>query len=263
MQIVNRVQQALREGRSVHGLFVKAVDPVIAEILATSGIDFVACDAEHGAASWRDLEGFCRAMESRGGTPFARVASGDRATLLRTFDAGCLGVHVPWVENAEQAAAAVQHIKYQPQGRRGLAGARVSHYGQHVDLVDYMAQANAQTLVCVQIESAEGVANAHDIAAVPGVDVVFVGPTDLSNAIGRPLQFDDPELQGLIDRVIAAATAHGKTFGIFTRDAADTARWHARGARYFISNFEGLVFRALKDFKAQLPAGTAASHPQP
>lgn len=258
MQLFNPVKQALREGRSVHGLFVKAIDPVIAEILATAGIDFVACDAEHGAASWRDIEGFCRAMESRGGTPFVRVASGDRATLLRTFDAGCMGVHVPWIETAEQAAAAVQHIKYQPLGQRGLAGARVSRYGQHVDLVAYMAEANAQTLTCLQIESAEGVANADAIAAVPGVDVVFVGPTDLSNAIGRPLRFDDPVLLDMIERVAAAAAAHGKTFGIFARDAADAAHWHARGARYFISNFEGLVFRALEDFKARRPRSAAS-----
>jgi len=257
MRMSNPIKQALRAGKTANGLFVKSTDPVIAEILATAGIDFVACDAEHGASSIREIEGFCRAMESRGGTPFVRVATGDRATLLRTFDAGCLGVHVPWVETAEQARLAVEHVKYQPLGRRGLAGTRVSQYGQHVDLVDYMAHANEQTLICAQIESGEGVANVEAIAAVPGIDVVFVGPTDLSNAIGRPLQFEHPELLRMIERVLAAASAHHKTFGIFVRDAAEAAHWQAKGARYFISNFEGLIFRALKDFKARLPLGAA------
>jgi 4-hydroxy-2-oxoheptanedioate aldolase len=249
VKLFNPVKQVLRSGKSVHGLFLKSPDPVMAEIIAASGVDFVACDAEHGAASPRDIEGFCRAMEARGGTPFARVASGDRATLLRTFDAGCLGVHVPWVEDAAQAQAAVANIKYEPQGKRGIAGTRVSRYGQGVDLAEYMAQANEQTLVCLQVESAAGVAQAEAIAAVPGVDVVFVGPTDLSNAIGHPLQFDHPMLVEMIEHVLAATLRQGRTFGIFVRDAAEAAHWHAKGARYFISNFEGLVFRALKDFR--------------
>lgn len=254
MRIFNPVKQRLLAGESVHGLFIKSADPVMAEMLARSGIDFVTCDAEHGAADARELENFARAIECRGGTPFARVASADRATLLRCFDAGCLGVHVPWVEDEATAVQAVNHVKYAPLGRRGLAGTRVSHYGQGVNLVEYMAAANQQTLICAQIESAAGVEQAHRIAAVPGIDVMFLGPTDLSNAIGLPLQFDHPRLLEMIDSVIEAARVHGKVFGIFVRDVSEISHWHAKGARYFISNFETLVFSALKTFKNQ--AGT-------
>lgn len=248
--MMNKVRQRLAEGHSVRGLFVKSPDPVMAEIIARAGIDFITCDAEHGAASERDVEGFCRAVECGGGTPFVRVASADRATLLRHFDAGCMGAHIPWVDEAAMAEQAVRHIKYQPQGNRGLAGTRVSHYGQDINLVDYMAQANAQTLVCVQIENASGVRNARSIAKVPGVDVVFVGPTDLSNSIGKPLQFDDPELIGMIDEVIQATLENNKIFGIFVRNVSEIPHWEAKGARYFISNFEGLVFSALRGYRA-------------
>jgi 4-hydroxy-2-oxoheptanedioate aldolase len=244
----NKIKAALRSGESVRGLFVKTPDPLIAELLGICGLDFAVCDSEHGTSSVGDLENFCRALELRGSTPFVRVGSSSRIGLSRSFDAGAMGVHVPWVEDAETAHAVIDAVKYLPEGKRGLAGSRTSHYGIDCNLVDYMARSNQETLVVAQIESRNAVDNADSIARTPGVDVVFVGPTDLSNSIGRPLDFDNQELTAMIQQVVDTTLRHGKTFGIFVRNAQEIAHWEAQGARYFISNFEALAARAVKEY---------------
>jgi 4-hydroxy-2-oxoheptanedioate aldolase len=244
----NAVKARLLAGEHVTGLFVKTADPVIAEILALCGVDFVVCDAEHGASSARDFEGFCRAVEVRGAAPFIRVNAADRSLLSRGVDAGALGMHIPWVNDAGIARDIVAATKYLPLGIRGLAGTRASHYGIGVSLLDYMPHANQETLIVAQIESREAVDNVESIAAVPGIDVIFIGPTDLSNSLGVPLDLESEELKRHIEHVAETALRHKKIFGIFVRDRAEAEYWAQRGARYFITNFEALAAKAVKEF---------------
>lgn len=244
----NKVKQKLRQGERVVGLFVKSTDPVIAEWVSACGPDFLVCDAEHGAASVRDFENFCRAVELGGSTPFLRTHSGDISVLSRSFDVGGMGVHIPWVDTEQVAKEVVQLTKYLPLGRRGLAGTRVSRYGLGVNLIEYMRSANEETLIVAQIESLQGLENVDAIAQVEGIDVVFVGPTDLSNAMGIPLQFESSALKENIMHVAQTARRHGKTFRIFVRHPDEIAVWESLGAKYFISNFEGLAAQSIRAF---------------
>jgi 4-hydroxy-2-oxoheptanedioate aldolase len=248
----NAVKARLAAGETVAGVFCRSPEPVVAEIAALAGCDFVMCDCEHGSGSPHEFEGFARAVEIGGATPQVRVPTNDKATILRFLDAGAMGVHVPWVNTAADAEAAVDAVKYHPRGHRGLAGTRVSDYGMREPLGEYIARANRETLVVVQVETADAVAVAADIAAVPDVDVVFIGPTDLSHSLGVAGQIDHPDVVIAMDQVAEATLAAGRALGIYCGSEQMATAWVAKGARYIVSGAEQLMARALREFLAEV-----------
>ena len=246
--IENRTKAKLRAGKTVYGVFCRTPEPTIAEITAMCGWDFVIGDCEHGPASPREFEGFARAVESRGPSPHVRVPDNDKATILRYMDGGAHGVHVPWVNTAAEAERAVRAVKYHPRGERGLAGTRASDHGLGEPLGDYIARANRETLVVVQAETADAVANIDGICTVDDVDVVFLGPTDLSHSLGLAGQLDHPEVVAAMDDVAAACASHGVALGIFCGTAEMATQWLDKGARYIVTGAEGLMARAMHAF---------------
>ena len=209
--IENRTKRRLRQGYPVIGHWISLPSPAVAELLAGFGMDWLLIDTEHGPAEWETVEDLIRAMKGTLVTPLVRVAGNEPVLIKKALDRGAMGALIPLVRTAEEARAAVAACKYPPEGIRGVAGTRVSRYG--ADLPHYVAAWNREVLVACQIETAEGLENVDGIAATPGIDVLFVGPNDLSANLNRFRQFDHPEFVRAVERVLAAATQHGIAAG--------------------------------------------------
>lgn len=211
------------------GTFLGIGSPISAEIAGRAGFDWVLIDTEHGVGDFAMLVHQLQALSGSATAPIVRVAWNDRVLIKRALDAGAGGIMIPYVNDAAEAKAAVAAVKYPPQGIRGVArSTRAAAFG--VDFAEYLEVANRNTLVVVQIETPEAVAAASQIAAVEGVDVLFVGPLDLSVNLGWPNAFDAEQFQRAIDEVIAACDRHGKTSGILSTPEA-AADWIDKGMR--------------------------------
>jgi 4-hydroxy-2-oxoheptanedioate aldolase len=234
----NTTKAKLAEGRPVFGCFFRYPEPSLAEFVAMLGWDFLVFDGEHGVLQPRDVEDLCRALELRGVTPIARVTTNQPHIILRFLDSGIHGVHVPWVNTPAAVEAAVRSVKYGPRGERGLAGSRASEWGIHEPLSSFVERSNRETLVVIHIETREAVDAIEEYVAIDGVDVLFLGPTDLSQSLGHPGQPNHPDVLAALDRVAEVVVPSDKVLGIYAGTAAMTEEWLERGARYFTTGVE-------------------------
>jgi 2-keto-3-deoxy-L-rhamnonate aldolase RhmA len=244
---IRDVRARLQAG-TVRGLFVGTHDATLCEFVAMLGWDFLLVDAEHSAVSALDMEDIARACALRGACPMARVPATAPAELGRFLDAGAIGVMVPFVETSADAIRAVELIKYPPRGRRGLAAPRSADFGAMAPLKEEIARANRDTVVIVQIESLRGLDQVEEIAAVTGVDVVFVGPTDLSLALGAPFEWDAPIFEAAIARVASAAVGAHKVFGAYAGSRERMQWYEERGARFLVTALEDLILVGSHEF---------------
>jgi 4-hydroxy-2-oxoheptanedioate aldolase len=244
----NATKAKLKAGEAVYGCFTRYPDATLVEVLGYWGWDFIVFDGEHGTIEPRDCEQMTRAAELRDVTPIVRVPTNQPAVILRYMDSGVAGLHVPWVNGGAEAEAVVRAVKYQPRGARGLAGIRASDYGQRGTLREYVQQANAETLVAVHIETAEAVERLPEILAVEGIDVVFIGPTDLSNSYGFPGEPQQPAVQEAMQRIVDAVTASSVALGIMVFSAEAARQWRERGARYITIGLDTLLGPAAKGY---------------
>lgn len=209
-------KQRLRQERLV-GTFLNLGAATTVEIAAHIGFDWLLIDLEHGAGSLADLRGMLHACGGSKTAPIVRIRSVDGDTVKFVMDSGAAGIMFPFVSSVEEAEKAVRCTKYPPLGRRGAAGIiRATQYGQNWSR--YFDEANDKGLVVVQIETLEAVAAAEEIAAIDGVDVLFVGPLDLSVNMGHPAEFEHPDVIQAFQRVIDACQQHGKSAGILSKD---------------------------------------------
>ncbi|GMR10556.1 MAG: HpcH/HpaI aldolase/citrate lyase family protein [Anaerolineae bacterium] len=244
----NKTKAKLQAGETAFGCFVRYPDAGLIELLGHLGWDFLVFDGEHGPLEPRDCEHMVRAAELSGATPIVRVTTNQAHVILRFMDTGAQGAQVPVVNSADDAKAVVQSVKYHPRGVRGLAGVRASGYGQKGPLTDYIQQANAETLVIIHIETAAAVDRISEIVAVEGVDVVFIGPTDLSQSLGFPGQVQHAKVQSAIERVVDTVAGAQPQLGIFVSDPAIAMQWQDRGARYIATSLEAVLRPATQDF---------------
>ncbi len=198
----NRVKRRLQAGGTVVGCFIPYPSPELAEICGHLGFDFVLIDAEHGRTTEESAYHMVLAAETAGTVPLVRVPFGHRQVILRYLDLGAAGVMVPQVNTPEEAAAVVEACRYHPSGRRGIAGVRAAGFGLLSPLSDYVRVANDETLVIVQIESLAAVERLEEYLAIPGIDVLFVGPNDLAQSMGYPGQPLHPEVQRVMDEIV-------------------------------------------------------------
>ena len=236
--LTNTTKAKLAAGEPVFGCFVRYAEPSLAEYVAMLGWDFLVFDGEHGMLQPGDVEDLCRALELRGVTPIARVTTNQAHIILRFLDSGIHGVHVPWVNTPQAVEQAVRSVKYAPRGERGLAGTRASEWGLREPLETYVERANRETMVIVHIETREAVEAIEDYVAIDGVDVLFLGPTDLSQSMGHPGRADHPDVVAAMERVAEVVVPSDKVLGIYAGTAAMTEAWLARGARYFTTGLE-------------------------
>lgn len=227
----NTTKAKLKAGDTVFGSFVRYPDAGLVEVLGYQPWDFIVFDGEHGTLEPRDCENMVRAAELRGVTPIVRVTTNLPPIILRFMDSGAQGLHVPWVNSAAEAENAVRSVKYHPRGIRGLAGVRAADYGQTVPFADYVEQANRETLISIHIETAEAVERLPDIVAIDGIDVIFIGPTDLSQSYGVPGQPQHPSVQAGIQKIIDVVAKTNVALGVMVGSAEAARQWRARGAR--------------------------------
>jgi 2-keto-3-deoxy-L-rhamnonate aldolase RhmA len=205
------IKRKLSKCQITLGSWCQIGHPANAEILAKAGFDWMALDCEHGEAEDADISNFCRAVSQFNCTPLVRVKENAALPIRRALDLGAMGVIVPLVNNAEDAAKAVAAAKYPPEGIRGFAFHRGNNWG--VDFDEYVSKANKQIAVIVMIESKEAVDNIDKILSVDGVDGVFIGPYDMSGSYGIIGETDNPIIKNACLKIAAACKKHGKSAG--------------------------------------------------
>lgn len=217
-------------GETLFGSFVSGGSAIHAELLARAGFDWVIVDLEHGAGTESELIGQLQAIGERT-TAIVRPQSGERLRIGRALDAGAAGIMVPRLETVEEVRETLPYLRYPPEGVRGLAlatrGAQLGEVG-HADI----AGLNASVVGVFQVESPLAVENAASMAALDGVDVLFVGPTDLSHSMGIPGRFDEPSFVEALRGVSDATQRAGKASAILLRSAADVPRYLDLGYRF-------------------------------
>lgn len=200
-------------GEAKIGTFMNTGSPIAVELAAQAGLDWMTLDLEHGMGSWDRVLQQLLAVAGHSTFPVIRLPFIRAEYFKKAFDMGAMGVMVPYVETAEQAAEVVQFTRYPPNGIRGVATSnRGAQFGAR--FTEWFERSHEATLVIVQIESRKALANLDGIAATEGVDALFIGPLDLSVSLGIPQQFDHPDFIAAKAAVVAAAKKHGKSAGI-------------------------------------------------
>jgi 4-hydroxy-2-oxoheptanedioate aldolase len=231
---INPFKQALKDKRAQIGLWVGLADHYTTEICAGAGFDWLLLDGEHAPNDLRTLLQQAQVVAGYPGThAIARVPVGHGnigTTLVKQYlDLGIQTLLVPMVDTAQQATEIVRALRYPPHGIRGMGGARASRWGR---IANYGKEANAQTCLLVQAESRTAIDNLEAIAAVDGVDGIFIGPADLSAAMGHVGELTHPEVQATIDKAIGRIIATGKAAGILTADETLARKYLSLGATF-------------------------------
>ncbi len=226
-----KLVERIRAGETVIGSWFTVPHPMVAETLAQGGFDFLLLDGEHAPVPPDAVSGLLPSTELHGCPVIYRPRTNSVDLIRGALDAGVTGVMVPMIENAAQAKAALDAAKYPPLGRRGIGPWRASNY--YDSYLDYVATANERTCVVLQIESKAAVDAIDSIAALPGVDVLYVGPADMAGSMGLKPGERHAELTAAIRRVAEAAKMHGKAVGIDVTSLDFFAAYQEMGFTYF------------------------------
>jgi 4-hydroxy-2-oxoheptanedioate aldolase len=233
----NRMKAKIKAGEPAFGVSITFPAPELVEIVAQGGYDWILIDCEHGSHSPTDVHAMVMACELHNVTPIVRPQVNQPDVILRYLDRGAMGVQVPHVNTKEEAQRAVDAVKFHPEGERGLGGGRKA---MGLSVGEFTRQSNEETLVCIQIEHKEGLDNLDEILTVDGVDVFFVGPSDLSQSLGYPGQRNHPVVDAAVtqafDKIHAAGKASGTPGG-----PADTRQHVENGTLYHYTHIPTFV----------------------
>ncbi|MEA3402405.1 MAG: aldolase/citrate lyase family protein [Armatimonadota bacterium] len=220
--VKNRALEKLRAGQPTFGLSMVMDDPIVAEYLANSGVDWIWIDEQHGSFHRQSMMQSIQVIGPTGVTPIVRVGMNEFFRIGRALDRGALGLIVPMVSSGEEAEAVVYAAKYPPRGGRSSGGARLAFLGD-----DYREAANDNTLVAVMIETRRAMGNVDEIAQVDGVDCIFIGPSDLSLSLG--CERGSEEHEEALAHILERATAAGKPAGMPCGSPEDAMRRAEQG----------------------------------
>jgi len=212
MNVTNSLKQRLLGGGRAFGSWLHLAHPAATEAMASAGYDFLFIDNEHGPAALPDTLLLLQVLAGTKTAPVVRVPWNDPIYMKRLLDIGAASIMVPMIETAEQAKAAVAACRYPPRGIRGFGPWR--EMGRGTDMADYIQCAHENLLIIGQIESAKAVANIDAIAAVEGLDLLYIGPNDLSGSVGHFRAFEHPDVTKAIDRAFEGIRRAGKPAGI-------------------------------------------------
>lgn len=240
----NRVKEKLKNGEVVIGTFVKTVDPSVVEILGSAGMEFFVIDSEHVSYNPETITNLVRASDLTGIVPIVRVREATAVNIMQALDTGALGFHAPNVDTPEQAETAVAAGRYAPLGNRGFAPThRAANYGM-MDKQEYINKANKEILTVIHCETMEAVENLDEILKMEELDVIFIGPMDLSQSLGRDVmgQRNHPRLLETIDLIIEKVKKAGKAVGTVA-DSPEMAReLMKKGVQYIpMSSDQGMI----------------------
>lgn len=243
----NNLKEALKQGKTVVGPFCKIQDPTIVELAALAGFDFVIIDMEHGPFSIEGVQQMVRAAEARGITPVVRVTENSETLILRTLDVGVKCVQVPQVGKREDAEKVVNATLFHPKGERGMCRyVRAAEY-TNIDKADHFGSSNDDILSIVHIEGLEGIENLSEIVKTD-IDVIFLGPYDLSQSCGVPGQVHHEKVVKRMEEAVKIAKASGKAVGTFVETPEDAKKWSDVGVQYLSYSVDvGIVLNAFKD----------------
>ncbi|MBP6018990.1 MAG: HpcH/HpaI aldolase/citrate lyase family protein [Burkholderiaceae bacterium] len=254
----NAFKRALKSGDVQFGLFLALADSYSAELLATTGFDWLLIDGEHGPNDLRSILRQLQAVAPWPGATLVRMPDHNPTTIKQLLDAGVQNLLVPMVESADQARALVQATRYPPAGVRGVATA-MARAAQWNGVSDYMDRANDEICLIVQMESVAGLHALDEILAVDGVDAVFIGPADLAASMGYPGQSGQPQVEQAVLDSLPRIIAAGKAAGIFSGDMAGIQRYRDHGANFIGVGIDTLLLRHAATQLLQQCKGGAAT----
>ena len=247
---INRFKAAIAAGQSQIGVWNSIGGNTACEVLASAGFDWVLVDTEHAATSTAEV---LPALQAIAGYPdvsaIVRPASNDEVTIKRVLDMGAQTLLIPYVQNVDEARAAVAAMRYAPRGIRGMAGVmRATRFGA---VENYADTVEAQLCLIVQVETIEAMAQLEDIAQVDGVDAVFIGPADLSASMGLPGQTGHPDVVAVIDQAIARLKAIGVPAGILATNQDSAAHFIAQGTTFTAVGVDSMMLaQAARELRA-------------
>ncbi|HZZ38132.1 MAG TPA: aldolase/citrate lyase family protein [Acidobacteriaceae bacterium] len=250
----NPVKQKLARGERVYGTSLEdCLDPEMPVLLRAAGLDFFFVDTEHCVASYAQIKALCRVALGQDIVPLVRVTQNDPALITRALDMGVMGVIVPRVHSRAEAERALDGMKFPPLGHRG--------FGLHAIVTDHgpdppqrqVESANQETMAVLMIESRSGLEAVEEIARLPSLDVLFIGPHDLTLALGILGQFDHPLFHDAVSRVVAACNATGIAAGLQTGDMDLVLRARQLGVRFLMySSDTGILLQGYRAAMATL-----------
>ncbi len=232
----NELKEKMEAGKKPVGTFLELGSTSVVECLALSGFDYIIIDTEHGPFETESVMEFVCAAKRRNMTPLVRVKDFSRAAVLKNLDVGAMGLIIPNIRSLDDVRQVVEYGKYFPLGKRGVAYGRGCGYGMEKEqtMAEYFEECNRETMLIPQCETAECLEQIEEVVKIPGVDGIFVGPYDLSTALGKPGQFQDPEMIEAVERIRKACAAAGKPCFIY----ADSTE---KGKKYLSEGFDTIT----------------------
>lgn len=242
----NPLRRKLAEGGRVYGVWITLADPTVTELVTDLGVDWILVDMEHGSLGMRELLAHAQAAKGSGTAVLTRVPSLSGENIKRALDLGIDGVVVPYVKSAADVAEAFRFARFPPEGERGIGGERASHWG--LRMAEYLEIANRETLVIPLIETRGAAADIDGILAIPGLELIFLGPADLSASHGHTGQWEGPGVAEALLDIRARAEAVGVATGIIGRGPEDQAMRGDQGFRMIgLGSDTGFIAAAVKD----------------
>ncbi|MBM3846277.1 MAG: 2-dehydro-3-deoxyglucarate aldolase [Verrucomicrobia bacterium] len=253
----NEVRAKLKRGEPSIGTWLNLPDPMATSLMARAGFDWLTVELEHSPTSYETATAQLAIIAGCGCAPFARVSFNTPENIKRILDFGAWGVIVPMVNTPEDARAAVAAARYGPIGARTIGG-QLHAANFDTDAPTYYAKANEEILVVVMAEHVDAIERADEILSVPGIDVVFIGPNDLTNSMGLPPVFDTdhPRFVAALDHILKTARKHGVAPGIHVANGADAAKRRAQGFQFIsVASEVGFMMAKASEIVDQLGIG--------
>lgn len=241
--IQNKLKRKLNEGKAAIGTFIVCNAPDLVEIAGLAGFDFVIIDNEHGPIRAESSQHLIRAAEVRGITPIVRIPDRLESTILHTMDIGAQGIQVPQVNDANAAKEIIERSKYQPVGKRGLAFPKSADYG-FCDINNYTNSANEETLIITHCENKICLENLEEICKIPEIDVIFLGPYDMSQSMGVTGQVTHELVENAVVKVLEITKNYNKIAGIFAGNGEIAKKRAEQGFKYIAMGMDTTLFSA-------------------
>jgi len=244
----NLMQEKIKNGKHIIGSFMKLDSQTVVEIMGLSGFDYVIIDCEHGPLNISQAEGMVRAAKLAGISSVIRVGDNNSNMISRALDIGADAVQVPQISTKQDAEKVVKAAKFAPVGERGVCRyVRAAKYTA-LDKKTYFSNANKETMVIIHIEGKEGVLNIDEILSVEGIDIIFLGPYDLSQSLGMPGEVNHPKVIEMMQEVIKKAKKSGKVVGTFVDDVETGKKWIELGVQYISYSVDvGIIYEKCKE----------------
>ena len=241
MKLLHEFKNNLKAGKPVFGIFMKSIDPAFVEVAGHAGLDFVILDMEHGTASFSELQNLIRAALLANVVPIVRTSDSSEVSIAKPLDLGAFGVQIPQVSSSEMAKACIKAARFFPKGERGVCRfVRAANYSS-LKIDEYFSKAN-EMLIIIQLEGKEAIKDIDNILKVDGIDVVFIGPYDLSQSLGVPGQLSHPLVIEAMNNIVKRARELNIVVGTFADTLPLAEMWRNAGVQYIAYSVDVGIF---------------------